>query len=251
MRQIDSIELLNKFKEYSSDVEHCHYKDSKIKIDHFFNFLLNQEISKRVFERIDEDFEKLKEQILSTSQINSSRSLRELKEDLVSRELQGAFGYFTILDKFHIKNKYSKDYIDLVRDWDYYGRGGDYNDFKEDFIIHFFKPFTELFEWYLKESETIKEEDYFSFDQQDIIIKEIVVLRESLGRIELKLDLTGQILDSHLEDLEKLVKKLNKKNLIEIIRGKFGDEILSKLISIEAFTKLIETITGEKLNLIN
>ncbi|GAA3643438.1 hypothetical protein [Flavivirga jejuensis] len=251
MRQLNSYELLDKFKDYSLDIEYCDFSDLTLKMNQFFFFLLDQEISSRILERLSTDFKDLKVKLFSDDCINSPKGQREVKEKLVSRELQGAFGFFTILERYNHSNKYSNDYIDLVRDWNYYKRGGDYHDFKVDFITYFFKPFTELFEWYLKESKVFSDEDYFSFDQQEIIIENISILRNSLERIELKLDFTGQILDSHFEDLEKLVKKLNKKNLIEIIKGKFGDEVLSKLISLESFTKLVESITGEKFDLLN
>ncbi|SFZ90330.1 hypothetical protein SAMN05428642_101872 [Flaviramulus basaltis] len=251
MRQLNSNELLDKFRDNSIDIDYCSHKVLTVKVNQFFYFLFDQEISNRILDRISEDFEDLKIKLILVHEISNARSQKEFKESLISRELQGAFGFFEILNKYKKTNTYSKDYIDLVRDWNYYVGGGDYNDFKEDFITHFFKPFTELFEWYLSESKTLKDEDYFSFEEQNKIIIRIESLRESLERIELKIDFSGQILDEHLEDLEKLVKTLNKKNLIEIIKGKFGDEVISKLISFESFTKLIEAISGEEFKLLN
>lgn len=251
MRQLNTKELYDKFKDYAFDIELADFKDIQIKIDHFFYFLYEQNISKRILERISEDFAKIKLKLDFNTLGITSKERREVKTTLVSREIQGAFSFFLIEGKYNEKNKYSNHYIDMVMDWDYYKRGGDYHNFKNDFITHFFKPFVELFEWYLSESKTIKDEDYFSFEEQNKIIDKIENLRESLERIEVKLDFSGQILDGHLEDLEKLVKTLNKKNLLEIIKGKFGDEILSKLISLEAFTKLIETISGEEFKLLN
>lgn len=251
MRQLNSEELHDKFKGYVFDLELADFRDFQIKIDHFFYFLFDQNISKRILERISEDFIEIKSMLNFDVHGITPKERREIKTALVSREIQGAFAFFLIERKYNEKNKYSNHYIDLVNDWDYYKRGGNYHDFKNDFVTHFFKPFVELFEWYLYESKTMKNEDYFSFEDQSKIMIKIENLRESLERVEQKLEFSGQILDGHLEDLEKLVKTLNKKNLLEIIKGKFGDEILSKLISIEAFTKLIETISGEEFKLLN
>ncbi|MDO1498857.1 hypothetical protein Q2T40_00250 [Winogradskyella maritima] len=178
-------ELLGKFRDYASDIEYCDFKDSSTKIDHFLYFLWDQAISKRILERIYEDFNSLKT-ILNDCEIQrpNHESTILIKQELVNRELQGAFGFFCIDDLYKSTGRrHDIYYINLGDLW--YRAGGDYYTYQEKFNTHFFKPFTELFEWYMYESQTKKNADYFSMESQNLVLEELAEIKSMLVQMVL------------------------------------------------------------------
>jgi len=243
MRQLDSDELLQKFNSDSIDIRYSDVDDLTIKTTQFFNFLNEQEISKRILERIEEDFQNIKE-ILSVDQYKrNGRFYADTLNLLTTREIQGAFGYLNIKNDLEKNPKHRTHYLDQIRNW---YRAMDYNDHKQKFNTYFFEPFVELFEWYMKESKIRKDIDYFSEETQETIFERLNELEE---KILTKMGYGQEIIFNEVHDVKKLTKKLSQKNWNEVIKGKFIDLALDNIISIEAAKKIIEFLTGEKIKL--
>jgi len=243
MRQLNSIELKEKFEDYSSDIQNCDVDELNIKLNQFIFFIRDQSISKRILERIEDDFKSLRNNLTVDQFQRNSKYYRDILDQLYSRELQGAFGYFYIIEKFEINPKYRTHYLDDVGKW--YG-GKDYNEENDRFKSYFFIPFIELFEWFLRESETLEPKDYFSEETQQNIIERLDQLEESLG---LRIEVANQVVFEEVEDLKELLTFLNKKNWIEVIKGKFIDLALAQVISKESANLIVESIVGEKVDL--
>ncbi|RZL44959.1 MAG: hypothetical protein EOP00_18565 [Pedobacter sp.] len=243
MRQLNSIELKEKFDDYSSDINYCDVDSLTIKINQFIYFLREQAISRRILERIEEEFQNLKMKLNVDKYQRSGRYHQDILNDIYSREIQGAFGFFYITEKFEVNPKFRTHYLDDIRSW--YG-GKDYNEQNERFKTYFFTPFVELFNWFLRESETINPNDYFSEESQQNIIARIDSLEENLS---LKLSIGNQIVFEEVEEVKDLVTFLNKKNWIEIIKGKFVDLALAEVISKEVATSIVESIIGTKIEM--
>lgn len=243
MRQLDSNELLDKFKDYSSDIKYSDVDDLTIKTSQFLNFLFNQDISNRILERIEEDFNDLKTSLSVDSNHRYGRFYTNITESLETRVLQGAFGYFYIKEYFLIKPQHRTHYLDNVTKW---YRAGDYNDHKQKFNTYFFEPFAELFEWYMYESEAKSNNDYFSTETQNKIFDKLDEMKELLT----KLGFGQEIVFDEIRDAKKLTKKLNRKNWTEIITGKLVDLGLSEVISLEMAKKATEFLGGEGIKLL-
>lgn len=245
MRQLNSEELLNKFDSYSRDITYSSFENLDAKLNQIFNFLHQQEIANRILERINEDFLELKSKIYITENLRNYKYYKEITNELNDRELQGAFAFFTIVEKFKVEKKYSNHYIELSNKW--YKSSGNYRDWKDEFITNFWEPFTEIFEWYINESKTETENDFFSKEVQENLSEKLNEIQEIVS----KLGFGQEIVFNEINDLRKLTKKLNKKNWNEIIKGKFIDLGLSGIISIETAKKVIEFLTGNEINLLN
>lgn len=243
MKQLDSNELLDKFKKYSSDIKYSDVDDLTIKLSQFLNFLFNQDISNRILERIEEDFNDLKNNLSVNLNQRHGRFYVNIIESLETRELQGALGYFYIKEYFLIKRQHRTHYLDSIRKW---YRVADYNDHKQKFNTYFFEPFVELFEWYMYESEAKNNNDYFSAETQDKIFDKLDEMKELLT----KLGFGQEIVFDEIRDAKKLTKKLNKKNWTEIITGKLVDLGLSEVISLEMAKKATEFLSGEGIKLL-
>lgn len=240
MRQLDSNELLSKFENYSSDIKYSEIDDLTIKVSQFLTFLFEQDISKRILERIAEDFPDLKTSFSINKSERNRKFYSQILETLETRELQGAFGYFYIFENYQIKPQPRTHYLNNIREW---YNPGDFNDHKQKFNAYFFEPFAELFLWYLSESETKVNQDYFSIDTQKILFEKL----DEIEKILIKLGYGQEIVFNEIKDAKKLTKKLNKKNWTEIITGKFVDLGLSEVISIEMARKVTELITGSEI----
>lgn len=205
----------------------------------------SQDVSKRILERIEEDFQELREKLSPENIGHTRRDTKNILESLFTPDLQGAFGYFTILEKFKIERKSTPHYIELSRNW--YNRGTDYHEYQEIFNANFLKPFSDLFNWYISESKTKSLYDFFSYESQDGISEQLNELREMLT----EQGYGQQIIFDEIEELRELTNRLNKKNWFEIIKAKFIDLALSGVISIETAKKIIEILTGSEMNLLN
>ncbi len=244
MTQLNTNELLLKFEEYTSDIRYSNFQDMDVKINQLFNFLYEQDISKRIFERISEDYKILKENFTIERHKRNSKHFESTKKLIQFREEQGALGFFIINEKFHIENKNSNHYIESTREW--LIRGVNYNDYKDNFNTHFFIPFIELFKWYLEESISVKDNDYLSFETQSEISGKLDILEAQLK----KLGFGQEIIFNELDDLKKLTKKLNKKNWNEIVMRKFFDLALDKVITVDIAQEIIKQLTDKGISLL-
>ncbi|MFD2588769.1 hypothetical protein ACFSQJ_17720 [Croceitalea marina] len=244
MRQLNIHELESKAHDYFLDVEYAQHNDVKNKLTQLMNFLYSQDISKNILERITEDYNNLHQKLEPLNDQTPERTKRDIIETLTTPDIQGALGYFLIDKKFKEPRKVSAHYIDLS--WRWYSRGPNYNEQQDGFNFYFLKPFKELFDWYLSESQTQKESDYFSYKSQDKVF-------EKLDKLEGMLTKQGfgqEIIFNEIEELKELTKKLNKKNWGEVIKGKFVDLALGGILTKEAAIKAIEFLTGTELNLL-
>lgn len=238
MRRLNTDELLDKFRDYATDIEYCDFKDSSTKIDHFLYFLWDQAISKRILERIYEDFDSVKTLLKDCEILRPNHeSINLIKQELVNRELQGAFGFFCI-DELYKSTGRRHDiyYIDLGDLW--YRAGRDYYRYQEKFNTHFFKPFTELFEWYMYESQTKKNADYFSMESQNLVLEELSEIKSML----MQNGIGQNIIFEEIEEQAELIKFLDKKNWLQHLKGKVFGLVSGKILESEQAEKLINQL---------
>ena len=107
-------------------------------------------------------------------------------------------------------------------------------------------PFVELFEWFLRESETIDPKDYFSEETRQNLTARLDALEENLV---LRMDAGNQIVFEEVEEVKELMTFLNQKNWFEIIKEKFRDLALAQIISKEVANSIVESITGSQIDL--
>ena len=244
MRQLTTTELESKTHDYFLDVEYAQHDDVKNKLTQLMNFLSSQDISKNILERIREDYSDLYQKLEPLNDQTPERTKKDIVETLLTPDLQGAFGYLLINKKFKEPRKFSAHYIDLS--WKWYSKGHNYNEQQDGFNFYFLKPFKELFDWYLSESQTENESDYFSYKSQEKVFEKLEKLEEMLT----KQGFGQEIIFKEIEELKQLTKKLNKKNWGEVIKGKFVDLALGGILTKEAAIKAIEFITGTELNML-
>lgn len=245
MRNLNLDEITDKISDYSSDIQYCDRSHLEIKITQFLNFLFEQPISKRTLDRITEDFIEKKvilDENRNTIKWNSTK--KGIIDSLKTRELQGAFAFFEILRKFQIERKHTDIYVDLANEW-YKPRSAQLDKYRDCFNVYFFEPFIELIKWYFQESKLKNDIDYYSREEIDLF-------NSKLDKLEYKLTELGcgqEIIFNETDDIKELIKGLNKKNLTEIIKGKFNDLVLGEIISIETGELIIQTLTGEQISL--
>lgn len=245
MRQLTISEIDDKFNDHISTIEYADFRDVKNKLTQLINFLFSQDVSKRILKRIEEDFQGLREKLNPENIGHTRRDSESILDSLLTPDLQGAFGYFTILEKFKVERKSTPHYIELSRDW--YNRGTNYNEYQEIFNANFVRPFSDLFNWYISESKTESSYDFFSYESQKGISEQLNDLREMLT----EQGYGQQIIFDEIDELRDLTNRLNKKNWYEIIKAKFIDLALSGVISTETAKKIIEILTGSEINLLN
>jgi hypothetical protein len=245
LRQLNLSEIDEKFRDYIFDIENCHHSDVKYKLTQLINFLNTNDISNRILERIESNYFELKKEL----ELQNLKQNRIYPEDIVQKlytpDLQGAFAYFTILSKFDEKVKHTPHYIELPKYW--YESGENYLEDHKNFNSKFLKPFSELFQFYIKESEVVDEFDYFSKESQEKMFGKL----DELSKMLEKLGYGQEIIFKEIEELKELTEKLNKKNFGEIIKGKFLDLVIGGVINKEAAVKAIEFITGIEITLLN
>ncbi|CAC9972891.1 hypothetical protein [Flavobacterium panici] len=237
MRPLSIVELESKITSYSDDIIFSDHQYNEEKITQFFNFLHNQPISRRILERIYEDFPNIHTDLpKSGSNVRLQPNIKkQIKSLLKTREDQGAFGFFTIQNLYEIERKFPHQYIDITDIW-YDRTGTKHSEICDYFLEKFFKPFIELLDWYIYEGQVRNERDYFSK-------KEITELNEKLDKIMTKQDGIGELLFEEIENIKELILFLNKKNLLEVIKGKVTDTALGLLINDENVTSFINHIT--------
>jgi hypothetical protein len=240
MRQLNIEELEDKIRDYASKTEYIDRLHLNIKLRQFLNFLESQPISQRLLQRIEENFAELKSKIPKGNTPIYDKQKREIINSIETPEQQGAFGYFLIneINNSNIDDYDEDMYLELTRRW--YDFRGDYDQTKEDFIKLLFKPFVELVFWYISESQSYNSNDYFSK-------KEITEFSEKLDNLLDDIRLGQEVIFEEIQDLKEQLKNLKKKNWAELLKGKLFDLTLTKVISIETFSMIIKTITGEDL----
>tara|TARA_B100000953_G_scaffold290160_1_gene274925 strand:- start:534 stop:1274 length:741 start_codon:yes stop_codon:yes gene_type:complete len=238
MRQLTLEEISVRFNDYISDIKHGDFQVVRIKLTQLINFLRSQDISNRILERIDEDYLELKESLVFEKHNRRRKDDEEIIDSLETPELQGAFAYFTIIEKFKVERKITPHYIELSRDW--YNIGTDYYEYHHNFNTYFLDPFKELFNWYIYESKAEKEEDFFSKSGR----KEMEEKLNEIHDILRKQGENQELISEQIKDLNKLTNSLNKKNWKEIAKTKFIDLAFSHAISPTTANLVFKMITG-------
>lgn len=242
MRTLNLNEIEQKINSFSTAIYYSDYQYSQDKINQFFNFLHEQSISKRILERIEEDFFILKNEIPSPVDINpryfitpNYKVVELVKSKILNRQDQGAFGFFIIQKLFEVELKRERHYLETPPQW--YDEGKiDYNNSFQCLIEKFFKPFVELLEWYIYESKTKIETDYYSRN-------EIENIKDKLDEVLSKQEFGNQIIFDEFQELKELILFLNKKNWGEVVKGKFGDLVVGGIFNVENASSLFKFIT--------
>jgi len=237
MRVLNINEIEEKIDSESSDIAYIDERHSEDRITQFFNFLHSQPISKRILERICEDYSLINEKLPKggTKVHVDHRTIASVKELLKTRDEQGAFGYFVIQNLFEIERKFDHHYTDAANVW--YDRTGRlYSEMFEHFKEKFFNPFIDLLNWYIKESDARNEKDYFSTN-------EIIVINEKLDKILATQEAASEVIYDEIGELKELILFLNKKNWKEIFKGKLNDTALGLLVNNENLVSLFRYVS--------
>ena len=245
MRSLNIEELEDKIYEYSSDVEFIDKQHLHIKLNQFLNFLESQDISKRILERIEEDYKEINTNIPQDNVRNWSRNKQEFLETIKTPELQGALGYFLIKRTFNSSKIDYHSYLYIPRHW--FDSSGDYDQMKDDFNTFLFKPFVDLLNFYISESQSRDDNDYFSKN-------EISEFEEKLNSLEIEINKLGfgqEIIFDEIQELKELLKSLKKKNWSEIFKGKLMELVIGEVISVKAMGFALKFITGDDINILN
>lgn len=235
MRTLNLNELEDKINQYSNDIVFSEFNFSTEKINHFFEFLLDQAISKNILIRIENDFCSLLDELKKLN-INDRRDIIQAKKLIKLREEKGVLAYYTIKLYFEKTEKFESHYFEFIDDW-YHVNSSLFRDYYSVFIDNFFKPFVELIEWYIYEGKTKNETDYFSKN-------EIEQINLKLDLILQKTDIGNEVIFNEVDELKTLTYALNKKNFKEVILGKFKDTALSSVISFENLDLLFDSFVS-------
>lgn len=242
MRTLNLNEIEQKINSFSSDIYYSDYQYSQDKITQFFHFLHEQSISKRILDRIENDFIDLRTDFPLSIHIKQGyitspdiKVIELIKSKIKTRQDQGAFGYFIIQKLFEDDVKHTRHYLETPRIW-YREGNGDYNNSFQCLIEKFFKPFVELLEWYIYESKAKDEKDYYSKN-------EIENINSKLDEILSKQQFASQIIFDEINELKELILFLNKKNWGEVVKGKLGDLVVGEIFSAENASSLFKFIT--------
>lgn len=108
MRTLNLSELEQKINSYSTNIYFCDRIYAQEKISQFFTFLHEQSISRRILERISEDFNLIKFDLSLSGHNNSvyrtiPNHTIKVKTNIKNREDQGTFGFFIIQQLFEIE----------------------------------------------------------------------------------------------------------------------------------------------------
>lgn len=238
IRNLNIEELEDKINDYASDVEYIEKQHLLIKLHQFLNFLESQPISKRILQRIEEDYKELKNKIPIENTSLWRKQKRELVNDIKTPDQQGALGYFLIFTTFKSEKVSNNAYIYLANNW--FDSRGDYDQWKEDFNTFIFKPFIEILIWYVTESQSYNAEDFFSK-------KEVLEFSDKLDELLNDIRLGQEIIFDEIQDLKEQLKNQKKKNWGELLKGKLVDLTLNGLISPDTFSWIVKSIIGEDL----
>jgi hypothetical protein len=239
MRSLNIEELETKIHDYAIDVECVDKQHLRVKLYQFVNFLESQPISNRILQRFSEDFIEIKEKIPKPNTQHYLKQKRELVDNISTPELQGALGYFLIRQTFDSARIYDNSFLDLTHEW--FNSRGNFDQWKNDFNTFVFKPFVELLNWYISESQSYNEQDYFSKNEINEFSYKIDDLLQGVR-------LGQEVLFEELQDLKEQLKSIKKKNWGELLKGKLFDLTLNNVISVKTFSMVFKAIIGEDIN---
>jgi hypothetical protein len=242
MRNLNLDEISDKVREYSNDLEYIDRKFLNSKLTHFWTFLNQQPITKRIFDRFEEDYKEFHIKIFEYKPFEFQKHTSKIRKLLIASDIQGAFAYFILKENFKIEKRYPDMELELTSKW--FETSSQYDEIRIEFNIYIFKPFIELLNWYLYESKSINPNDYFSK-------AEVNEFSKKLDDLLIDIRLGQEVIFEEIQDLKENLKNLKKKNWGELLKGKLFDMAIGKLISIETFTLIIKTITGEELKFLN
>jgi hypothetical protein len=245
MRSLNIEELEEKIREYALSVEYEDHQHLRIKLSQFLNFLDSQPISKRLLERIQEDFSNLRDSIPEQNNQNWRKLRREFIESIKTPDQQGAVGYFLIDNVYRSQRIHDTAYVDLVYQW--YESTVDYAEAKGDFNTFLFIPFVNLMYWYISESQSYNSADYFSKNEIGIFNEKLEDIKEEMT----KLGFGQEIIFDEIQELKELLMSLKKKNWTEILRSKLVDLAIGQVLNLETVKKVYELITGTDLKILN
>lgn len=177
--------------------------------------------------------------------------MTEVKKMLTTPDHQGAFGYFLINQTYNTEKIYNNIYFTITGQW--YGYKPDYGEDQIVFNSLIFEPFVKLLNYYISDSKSYNENDFFS----KIEINEISLKLDNLSFGELMTDsplndirLGQEIIFNAVEDLKLQLKHVKKKTWAEILKGKLVDLVFSNYIIPNAFSVVVKIITGQDTKLL-
>lgn len=245
MRELDLFELESRVSDFANEIEYVDFQHLQIKLDQFFDYLIRQPISNRILQRIEEDFKEVVVIPTLKGIPDWQRQKRLFIESINSPEKQGAFGYYSIIKAYHSKDKWQTNiYIDIANYW--YGGGSEYSEWQTLFNTMFFKPFIRLFNWYISDSQSNNQDDYFSKDEISEFEVKLDELLSKVTTLEDKYD----IFYNEIQDLKNSLKKQSKKHWKEMYVGKLLDFVIGKVLSKESINLAYKLISGDSSNIL-
>ena len=234
MRKLDIEELEELFNRDINSLRFGTFNEVRTMLDQLLGLLDSQPIGINILGRIEKDFNDLKYELESGESFEPRSAFRKKVLGLLdTREKQGAFGYFMIRKTFQKSRRFGEDYIELAANWRY-TNDFRYDEYFDKFCTFFLVPFQELFLWYIKESKPKSPDDYYSYQEQSLVLSKL----EEINKKLFELGLGQQVLDIHNEEFENSMKYLNKRSFIAQVFGTVtksifetvpGDELKDKI----------------------
>ncbi len=224
--------------ELSSDIAYCDKDILHFKIMQFWNFMHEQKIARSVLDRICCDYSyKLDEYETIFRGYNNSSGYVAKIFDICEH---GVFGYFIIKKSVESQNL-NGDELNLIKR---FNRGRlKYDELKQDYIDLVFSPFVRLLDLYLTEKKSESINDYFTTCEIEALKAR---LDEAIEKIELQ-SIGQEVIFDSIDELKELTLELNKKNWIELFKGKMIDKFVDVLV-INNMDSIIQQITGIKIH---
>jgi hypothetical protein len=241
MRTLSLDESIESISTKSVDVQYSDKRFYLNKVILFWNFLESQSRLKNALEQIETEYSYINDQIGDIYDDRRIHKVEELFYELNSEQKQGAFAFF-IMKKIKNEDHWTSPYDLVIR---IFHPGLEYEVAKDKFSELIFKPFVNLVVEVLEESKTDNLDNYFSKkevketeDKIDKIIEELV-----------KLSLGQEVIYEELQDLKEQLKVLNKKNWLQLLKGKLVDIGIAEG-SLEIIKFIYKNITGDDLPLL-
>jgi len=241
MRILSLDESIEKVKEKSFEVEISDKRFYLNSINLFWNFLASQPRLNNLLVRIENEYFYIDQHLVDLSDNSKIYRVGKFFLELEIDEKRGAFGFFIIK---RIKSENWTTAYDLI------GRvfqaSLDYEDSKARFNELIFKPFVNLLIDLLEESKTDNIVDYFSKKEVKETEARIDKILEELE----ELSLGHEVLFEELQDLKEQLSVLNKKNWVQLMKGKLMDAYVIE-ISKEAIKFVYKGLTGHDFPLLS
>lgn len=243
MRQLNIDETLDEIIDYSNRLEFADGSKLSYTSIEFWEFLDNESICKRILKKIEDDFSYLKVQIFNYDSRKFLTHASKITSYILTAPLREkqAFSFFIMQDHFQNNKTCSQIENTLIAKW--YSEVS-YSDRRDYYIDHCIKPFVKLLKWYITESTSSNEQDYFSKKEIDELYVRLDNLKEELYN-EIKTDIENgqEILFDEIQELKELLNNNKKKNWREILTTKLillaGKQIISSDAVSSAFKSLI------------